>query len=418
MALGGVRRVSSQSGSLGSIAPVLVIVALVVAIYFAPYAVQGYRMIHLYDEDRIVENFRGMDRVFPIREIEPSPAPRVFDETPMDLPRSFVYQGRELDLARYLEDNQSTGLLVLRDGVIVYEDYWLGHSRDARHISWSVAKSFVSALVGIAVQEGKIASIELPINDYLPEFEGTGYHGVKVRDILEMSSGVRFDEDYADYDSDINRFGRAIAFGGAMDEFARSLVRAREPGSYHHYVSIDTQMLAMLLVAVTGESVTELLQRKLWDPVGMVYPAYWLLDSSGMEVALGGLNATLRDYARFGQLYLDEGRVGGHQIVPAGWVADSTTARAPHLEPGADNPASSLSWGYGYQWWIPDPDLGDYTAAGIYNQYVYVNPKQRVVIAKNSANRRFIAEREATRDEHVAMFRAIANAVGVAPTPP
>lgn len=394
--------------------PVLGIVAVLVAFYLAPYAVQAYRASHLYDEDRIVENFTGMDRIFPVREVAASSRPRLFPEASMPLPQSFTYKGRELDLEQYLADNKSTGMLVLRDGVIVYEDYWLGHSAEGRHISWSVAKSFVSALIGIAVHEGKIASIELPITEYLHEFEGTGYAGVKVRDILEMSSGVRFNEDYADFDSDINRFGRAMAFGGAMDLFARSLKRGREPGTYHHYVSIDTQVLGMLLVEATGESVAKQLQRKLWDPVGMASPAYWMLDSSGMEVALGGLNATLRDYARFGQLYLDEGRVDGKQIVPADWVRASTTARAPHLMAGAGNPQSSSTWGYGYQWWIPDPDQGDYTAAGIYNQYIYVNPKQRVVIAKNSANRRYITERQATKDEHIAMFRAIAEAVGVA----
>ena len=405
---------SSQPKSLGSIVPVLVIVTIMVALYIVPYAVQGYRTIHLYDEDRIVENFIGMDQIFPVREFQASPEPRSFFTDLRSLPETFEYKGATLDLAQYLEDNKSTGMLVLRDGAIAYEDYWLGHHAEGRHISWSVAKSFVSALVGIAVKEGKIASIELPITDYLPEFEGTGYQSVKVRDILEMSSGVRFNEDYADFDSDINRFGRTIGFGGSMRRFARSLGPDREPGTFHHYVSIDTQVLAMLVASVTGESVTQQLKRKIWDPVGMSTPAYWLLDSEGMEVALGGLNATLRDYARFGQLYLDGGRVDGKAIIPEPWVRASTTARAPHLEPGPGNPNSSSTWGYGYQWWIPDPDLGDYTAAGIYNQYIYVNPAQRVVIAKNSANRRYIAERQATKDEHVAMFRAIANAVGVA----
>ncbi len=406
---------SSQPKSLGSITPVLAIVAVVGAAYFAPHVVQGYRMIHLYDEDRIVENFLGMERVFPVREVPASTRPTVFPEAQMSLPETFSYKGAELDLEQYLADNKSTGMLVLKDGTIVYEEYWLGHSREGRHISWSVAKSFVSALVGIAVAEGKIASIELPVTDYLPELEGTGYDGVAIRDILEMSSGVGFNEDYADYDSDINRFGRAIGFGGAMAQFAKSLRRAREPGTYHHYVSVDTQVLAMLLVAVSGESITRLLHDKIWEPAGMAYPAYWLLDASGMEVALGGLNATLRDYARMGQLYLDDGRAGERQIVPPNWVRDSTTPRAPHLVAGPGNPQSSSTWGYGYQWWIPDPDLGDYTAAGIYNQYIYVNPKQRVVIAKNSANRRYIAERQATKDEHVAMFRAIAQAIGGQP---
>jgi CubicO group peptidase (beta-lactamase class C family) len=271
-----------------------------------------------------------------------------------------------------------------------------------------VAKSFVSALVGIALAEGRFESIDDPITRYLPELAGSGYDGVRIVDILQMSSGVRFNEDYGDYDSDINRFGRIIAMGGSMAEFAASLQRQRPPGTFHHYVSIDTQVLGMLVHRVCGTTLTDYLQRTIWQRIGMERDAYWMLDSTGMEVALGGLNVSLRDYARFGLLYLNEGRWHDEQIVPADWARASTTAGAPHLLPGVDNPASSSSWGYGYQWWIPDPDMGDYTAAGIYNQYIYVNPRARVVIAKNSANHRYVAERQESKDLHVAMFRAIA----------
>ncbi len=403
---------STQTKSLGSIGPVLALITIFFALYFGPTLIQLYQVVHLYDEDRIVENFLNMDGVFPTREVRPAERPLALRHSSIALPKTFQYEGEEIDLETYLADNKSTGMLVLKDDAIVYEQYWLGHREDGRHISWSVAKSFISALVGIAVSEGKIASIELSITDYLPRLEGTGYDGVAIRDILEMSSGVGFNEDYADYDSDINRFGRAIGFGRPMSRFVQSLERARQPGTFHHYVSLDTQVLGMLLVRATGMNLARYLETKLWRPVGMEQPAYWLLDSTGMEVALGGLNASLRDYARFGLLYLNEGRVRGEQIVPSEWVRASTTPRAPHLVAGRDNPASSSTWGYGYQWWIPEPDQADYTAAGIYNQYIYVNPRNRVVIAKNSANRRYLEERQATKDEHIAMFRAIADAIG------
>src|SRR5690606_34488046 len=152
-----------------------------------------------------------------------------------------------------------------------------------------------------------------------------------------------------------------------MAEFAASLVRERPPGTFHHYVSIDTQVLGMLVHRICGTTLTEYLEQKIWQPIGMERDAYWMLDSTGMEVALGGLNVALRDYARFGLLYLNDGRWQGQQVVPAEWVRASIRADAPHLTAGKDNPASSSSWGYGYQWWIPDPDMGDYTAAGIYN---------------------------------------------------
>ncbi len=403
--------VSNQEKYLGSIRSVLVIIVVLLGLYFAPAALRFYRVTHLYDEDRIAHNFMNMEEIFPTRRLHAPASTFAFQRAPTALPKTFEFEGNERDLEAYLAYSKSTGMLVLKDDAIVFEQYWLGHSEDGQHISWSVAKSFISALLGIALHERKIASIESPITTYLPELRGTGYDGVRIKDILEMSSGVGFNEDYADYDSDINRFARTIALGGSMANFSASLQRTRAPGTYHHYVSINTQVLAMLLARVTDVNLATLLQEKLWHPLAMEHDAYWMLDSTGMEVALGGLNASLRDYARFGLLYLNEGRWQGRQIVPRQWVRDSTSPGAPHLVPGKDNPASSSPWGYGYHWWIPEPHQGDYTASGVYNQYIYVNPAARVVIVKNSANRRYLVERQESKDLHVAMFRAIAAAL-------
>ncbi len=404
-----------MTSSLKKIGLVVAALVLIAAVYFGPSALRLYRVIHLYDEDRIADNFVGMREIFPVSVVRAGPRSSPLRAGSMELPEFFEHDGKRRRTTEYLDYSRSTGMLVLRGDEVLFEQYWLGHRADRQHISWSVAKSFVSALVGIALEEGRFDGIDEPITRYLPELVGTGYDGVAIRDILEMSSGVGFNEDYGDYDSDINRFGRTIAFGGSMTEFAASLERAREPGTYHHYVSIDTQVLAMLVTRVTGESLTDYLESRIWLPLGMESDAYWLVDSTGMEVGLGGLNASLRDYARFGLLYLQGGVWAGEQIVPAQWVKDSTTPGAPHLLPGKDNPGSSSSWGYGYQWWIPDPDMGDYTAAGIYNQYIYVNPRAGVVIAKNSANHRYTAERQESKDLHIAMFRAIAAHVSALP---
>ncbi|MBW2725866.1 MAG: serine hydrolase [Deltaproteobacteria bacterium] len=391
---------------------VLLIIVVFFTSYFGPSALQLYRVIHLYDEDRIVHNFLNMKEIFPTRAVHAPTEAFAFRRADLPIPASFMFNGEERDLDEYLDYSKSTGMLVLKNDVIVFERYWRGHREDGLHVSWSVAKSFVSALVGIALAEGKFENIHDPITRYLPELEGSGYDGVQIKDILEMSSGVGFNEDYADYDSDINRFSRTIAFGGSMAKFAASLESVRDPGSYHHYVSIDTQVLGMLLTRVTGVSLATYLEEKIWQPIGMEHDAYWMLDSSGMEVALGGLNASLRDYARFGLLYLNRGRFRGVQIVPTQWVRRSTTPGASHLQPGKGNPASSSTWGYGYQWWVPEPARNDYTAAGVYNQYIYVNPAARVVIVKNSANRRYLVERQESKDLHIAMFRAIAEAIG------
>ncbi len=396
------------------IALAVALLVLLAGVWYAPAALRLYRAVHLYDEDRIAHNFLHMEDIFPTRVVRAPGEPSPLRRGTMELPEFFDQGGKRHRTAEYLDYSRTTGMVVLRGDEILYEGYWLGHGDSGRHISWSVAKSIVSALVGIALDEGRFASIEDPITRYLPELAGSGYDGVRIKDILQMSSGVGFNEDYADYNSDINRFGRTIAFGAPMADFVVTLKRQRPPGTYQHYVSIDTQVLGMLLRKVTGQSLADYLQSRLWQPLGMERDAYWLIDSTGMEVALGGLNAALRDYARFGLLYLDGGRWHGKQIVPAQWVADSTRPDAPHLMPGVDD-LSSSSWGYGYQWWIPDPDQGDYLAAGIYNQYIYVNPAARVVIAKNSANHRFPQERQQSKELHVALFRAIAAAASRTP---
>jgi CubicO group peptidase (beta-lactamase class C family) len=199
-----------------------------------------------------------------------------------------------------------------------------------------------------------------------------------------MSSGVKFDEDYANFNSDINRMGRVIALGNSINEFAASLESERQSGTYHHYVSMDTQVLGMVLKTTTGKTPSAYLEEKIWKKIGMQSDAKWLVDDKDMELVFGTLNVTLRDYARFGRLYINHGNWDGEQIVPEQWVIDSVKPDSPHLMPG-DNPLSNSKMGYGYQWWIPEQPKSDFMALGVYGQYIYVNPKKRVVIVKTSA---------------------------------
>jgi CubicO group peptidase (beta-lactamase class C family) len=396
--------------SLGKIIFIILLLAIVIAAaIFGPRFYRVNQMIHLYDEGKISENFINMDKIFDTIPLSASPITFTFDEGTFDLPETFILEGKEQNLQEALDYFETDGLIVLSGNKKIYENYWHGNTKDSKHISWSVAKSFLSAMIGIAVNDGLI-NINEPITKYLPEFNGTGYEGVRVKDILQMSSGVRFNEDYGDYNSDINRFGRAISMGTSMKEFALTLTNEKTPGTFNHYVSIDTQMLAMLLQEVTQISVTDYLQEKIWNPLGMESDAYYLIDNTGMEVALGGLNATLRDYAKFGLLYLQRGNWEGEQVVPAAWVDESHYPDSPHLQPG-ENPYSSSSWGYGYQWWVPGFPDTDYTAAGVYNQYIYIDPVTNVVVAKTSSNHKFTAEREYSKAAHIAMFRAIVKAV-------
>ena len=380
---------------------------LLVSIFIFPKALRVHKVKTLYDKDKIVYNFLNMDKIFPTREIKASKNPKPLKRNTKTLPETFFFEGEEKNLQEYLDYFWSDGMIVLHKNEMVYENYWLGNNENKRHISWSVAKSFISALVGIAYEEGLIDSLDDPVTKYLNDFKETGYDGVTIKDILQMSSGVLFNEDYADYDSDINRFGRAVATGTSMRDFSKTLTREREPGTYMHYVSINTQVLGFLLQEVTNKSISQYLYDKIWNPLGMEDSAYFILDDVKDEFALGGLNATLRDYAKFGLLYLQNGHWSDNQIISKQWIEDSHNTDGIHLVPG-ERETSSNPWGYGYQWWVPGFPDTDYTASGVYNQYIYIDPLSEIVIAKTSSNYKYTSELQMSKDMHMAMFRAIA----------
>ncbi|MDA9963522.1 beta-lactamase family protein [Gammaproteobacteria bacterium] len=389
----------------------LSVLLIVIGIFYGPKIARLYHLANLYNEDSIGRNFINIDKIFSVSEpIPASDNPYTFPRRDFVLPETFFFDGEQRLLSKELEHYKTDGLIVLHNGNLLYENYWNNNTANSKHIAFSVTKSFVSALVGIALDEGLIDNIEDPITKYLPDFNGTGYEGVRIKDILQMSSGVDFNEDYADPKSDINRFGRAAAKGSSFRDFAKSLERGREPGTYHHYVSIDTQVLGFLLAEVTGMPLKEYLYKKIWNKIGMEDDAFFIVDNNGVEMALGGLNATLRDYAKFGELYLNRGKWNGEQVVPASWVDASHTTDGPHLKPG-ESELSSSPWGYGLQWWVPGFPDTDYTASGVYNQYIYIDPLTNIVIAKTSSNHRYTSEKEYSKAAHVAMFRAIAESI-------
>jgi CubicO group peptidase (beta-lactamase class C family) len=389
----------------------LLLAITIVGFIYGPKAVRLYNLANLYDKDSIASNFINIDKIFTVS--EPIPAaerPYTFNKKSYELPETYFFEGEEKNLQEGLNHFKTDGLIVLHNGDMLYENYWNGNSVSSKHIAFSVSKSFLSALIGIAVGDGLIESIEDPVTKYIPDFNGTGYEGVRIKDILQMSSGVKWNEDYADPDSDINRFGRTIARGSSFRDFAKTLQREKEPGSFHHYVSIDTQILGFLLAEVTGMSLKEYLYEKLWSKIGMEDEAYFIVDNNGVEMALGGLNATLRDYAKFGLLYANKGKWNGEVIVPSAWVDASHETDAPHLMPG-EHDLSSSPWGYGLQWWVPGFPDSDYTASGVYNQYIYIDPLENIVIAKTSSNHRFTGEKEYSKAAHVAIFRSIAKSI-------
>lgn len=390
---------------------VLIAVLVMLGLVYRKELTRLYHVVTLFEPGVVVENFRNMDTIFGYyRTVHRGEAILELKEEKRALPGTYTYEGKEKSIAEFIDETWTTGLIVLNGDTVTFEEYYRGNDAGSKAISWSVAKSFISALVGIAVEEGYIDSIEDPVTRYVPALAGSGYDNVPIKDVLEMSSGVRFDETYADFFSDINRMGRVLALNGSLDSFVASLENEREPGTFNHYVSMDTQVLGMVLREATGRNISSYLEEKIWKPVGMESDAYWLVDGDGMELAFGGLNVVLRDYARFGLLYLRGGALMGRQIVPADWVKASVSPSEPHLLPGK-RPTSDWVLGYGYQWWIPEEPDGDFLAIGIYNQFIYVYPKYNVVIAKTSAYADYDTDGEAKELETIAFFRAIARSM-------
>ena len=385
---------------------ILAILVLAIVMY-SPNIYKLYKLATLYNEKSIAKNFISINKVFDTSNpISASEKTFVFEKEDFELPNSYEFEGEQLNLIEGLDHFHTDGLIILHDGKMLFEKYWNGNTKDSKHIAFSVSKSYLSALFGIAIEEELIKSIDDNVSIYLDDFEGTGYEDVKIKNLLQMSSGIEFNEDYADPNSDINRFARATAKGSSFRDFAKTLKNGKKQGTYNHYVSLDTQVLGMILESVTDMPLREYLYKRIWSKIGTESDAYYIADKTGTDMALGGLNATLRDFSKFGQLYLNEGSWDGEQIVPKSWVVKSHTPDAPHLMPNAGD-LSSSEWGYGYQWWIPGDPLTDYTAHGIFNQFIYVDPVSNVVIAKTSSNHRFRSEKEYSKAAHIAMFRSI-----------
>lgn len=367
----------------------------------------------LFDADKIVHNFSHMDEAFLHHDLDASPKTQVWPETPTPLPETITINGKPYPLKSVLEELETTAFIVVQDGKILNENYFLGTDKDDLRISWSMAKSFMSGLYGQALQKGHVKSLDDTVETYAPALKGSAYEGATIRNVLNMASGIKFDENYMDPKSDINKMGRILGLGGSMDKFAAGLTeREAKPGTRWKYVSIDTHVAAMVLRAATGKSLHELFNETYSANLGFNRAPYYLTDGKDVAFALGGLNLTTRDYAKFGQLFLQGGLWNGVQVIPAEWAFISTRDSAPTQ--------SDRGVGYGYQWWVPmpqdGPNKGDFFAVGIYGQYIYVNPKANLVIAKNAAHRGFAYPMTQYGDRfghsmnvNIAMFRSLAD---------
>ena len=354
--------------------------------------------ILFWDQDQRDAAFRALDQLPWIAEsrviaagdqVRPLPAGE-----PLALP---------LDVNGYMAQQRSAAIVVLVDGKVVLERYGLGFGPEGRWTSFSVAKSLTSTLVGAALADGKIRSLDDKVSEYIADLRGSVYDDVTIRQLLTMTSGVAWNEDYSDPNSDVARFNAHKPAPGmdATVSYMRGLRREAPPGTKWLYKTGETNLIGVLVSEATGEPLAEYLSRKIWRPFGMQQDATWILGSTGHEIAGCCIQAATRDMARFGLFVLE----GGQGVVPDGWFAE---AGAPQFSTGRPGR------GYGYQWWTYD-NGGAFSAGGIFGQGIFIDPSRRLVIASN-ANWPNASDgpRAAERD---AFYRAVQEAVDVRNSP-
>jgi CubicO group peptidase (beta-lactamase class C family) len=341
---------------------------------------------------------------FPSRNLKASPAPFTFTMNTASqndyLNTVITTRGASVTVEDYLKNNATVAFLVIKDDKIVVEKYYpnQGNNYTINSVttSFSVAKSVTSALLGIAIGEGKIRSVEEPITNYLPELKnGKGFERITIKHLLNMVSGIKFDESYI-LESDA---GRLYTTPNILAQ-VKGLDIEQGPGQIWNYQSINTQLLGIIIARATNVSLTQYLQDNIWTPLGMEYDASWSLDRvGGIEKSFCCINARARDFAKFGRLYLNGGKWQGKQIVPASWIAASVMP---------DLTSTQNAFWYNYQWWFPktsatDPTT-DFYAAGFLGQYIYISPNKNLIIVRLSNDKRTDSENEAIMKKIVGIF--------------
>ncbi len=341
----------------------------------------------MWDEPYMVGSYRNWGEIFPVRTIEaatPIPLPR----GPSLEPLTFRGNAEQMTVADYMERARVTGLLVIKDGAIRLEAYGHGADEASQMTSQSVAKSITSTLVGLALGDGLIASLDDPIDLYVPELAGSAYAGVPIEAILQMSSGVAYEEDYDSPTSDSEVMWVTVMRDrtvSAHDNLFTLQERDGEPYEEFVYKGADTHALGWLVEEVTGLSLSAYLAQKLWQPMGMEGDASWGLDGDGplaSEIASAGFNAVLRDWGRLGLLMAQDGVWNGKRLLPEGWVAAATVSSRPQVMPGKLYRGYAL--GYQYQWWTYPGNDGRFTAEGVNGQFIYVDPARDLVVVQTA----------------------------------
>jgi CubicO group peptidase (beta-lactamase class C family) len=317
-------------------------------------------------QDQRDNGFRALEKLATVRTIPAGGPVHAFEKgSPLKL---------DLDIDDYMKSQRNAGLLIVQDNKIRFEKYALGYGPEGRWTSFSVAKSFTSTLVGAAMKDGYIKSLDDKVTQYIPGLRGSVYDDVTVRQLLTMTSGVKWNEDYADPKSDVAQFAlqKPVKGEDITVSYMKKLTREAPPGTKWVYKTGETNLIGVLVSSATGKKLSTYLSEKVWEPYGMEADAFWILGDTGHEISGCCISARLRDYARLGQFAMDGGIAGGKRVVPDNWFAQATTKQADIGQQGR---------GYGFQWWTNDD--GSYAAQGIFGQGIFIDPKRKLVIASN-----------------------------------
>jgi CubicO group peptidase (beta-lactamase class C family) len=326
----------------------------------------------------LVGQLSHFDEVVPARKVAKGATARELKRAAQEPALDYEWRGEPLNVDKFLARSRDTGLLILQGDTILVERYQYDRKPSDRFQSFSMAKTVVAMLVGVALNEGRIKSLDQKAQEFVPQLAGHPYGETRLRHLLTMSSGVKFSEVYNGND-DVSTLARKTIYqqgpGGAeaVSTFTR---RERPAGEKYSYSSAETQVLALVLRAATGQPLSQYLSEKIWQPMGAEADATWLIDAGGYETGYMGINATLRDWGRLGLLLANDGALDGKQIIPAEWIKAATTAEFPYQQVGV----ATRNNGYGYQTWLIDPKERRFALLGVRGQGVFIDPATKIVV--------------------------------------
>lgn len=369
----------------------------------------GTRGSWFFDEGVRVGSFSHLDRLLPHYTLKKAASPLPLRTAASELKIEYWFKDQTYTLDDFLEHQRITGLLVIRGGEVLLERYQYDRKPTDRFVSHSMAKSIVSIAVGMALAEGKIASLDDLVSKYEPKLSGSPYGDTSIRNVLRMSSGVPFNEVY-DGKDDLTRFGIIRGSQGSIEALRAFGTREVEQGTRFHYASSETVILAVLLRAVTGTTLSEYLTERLWQPMGAEADATWIRSHDGLEIASGSFNAILRDYGRLGVLLANDGAVGIKQIVPKDYLLEATDW---HRQSDAFAPRRATPYfGYGYQFWLFPGEKRRFALLGVYGQSIFIDPELKLVMVITAAARNASVGKEPLAAERDAVWRGLVGKYG------